>query len=144
MSTSVIYGACDQCSKFFDKDTNIVFLKETKDKILNLEYCNDNCLNACKEKYNFLIDYDYEYKQKDITDIIDADKLNNTNEIVSNLIGKYPDYCIKNYEDFKNGENPILLNGVELLELLVDVSSFSNVDKRTESFVKECKEKNLF
>ena len=64
MSTSVIYGACDHCSKFFDKDTNIVFLKETKDKILNLEYCNYDCVNACKEKYNFLKDYDFEYNRK--------------------------------------------------------------------------------
>ena len=144
MAFPEIYGACDHCSKFFEHETKVIFLKENKDKLLNLEYCNDDCLNACKEKYNFLKNYNYDSKIVGLNDKIDINKLNNSNQVIGELIIKYPDYCIKNYDNLKYGENPIIVNGTELLNLLINFSLNDSVNKRIESFIKECKEKNLF
>ena len=93
MAAPVIYGVCDHCCKIFEPETKVLFLEENKDKLLNLEYCNDDCLNACKEKYNFLKNYNYDSKIIGIND----NKLNYSNQVIGELIIKYPDYCIKNY-----------------------------------------------
>ena len=59
MEGSLSFGCCDQCYKGFNLNQEIIYLKQMKDKMLNLQFCNDDCLNEAKNGFLYLKDFDY-------------------------------------------------------------------------------------
>ena len=43
MEGDISYGCCDKCYKKFNYKEEIIYLIEMKDKLLDLQFCNNEC-----------------------------------------------------------------------------------------------------
>ena len=144
MEVSLSFGYCDQCYKGFNLNQEIIYLKQMKDKMLNLQFCNDDCLNKAKNGFHYLKDFDYE------TCNIDKsinDKVREANNVkIIDLVKNYPQHIIKNYDDLIIGKSnqPVILNGIELLDKIIEYGEHDIIPADAEDFLNLCLDYNLF
>ena len=138
------YGCCDQCNKRFSFNDEIISLVEMKDKVLDLQFCNNECLYISKKKFPFLKGFSYE--NHEITSGQNRESIENVNQIIVDLFQNHPQHLIKNYDDYVNKENvqPIILNGIELLDRILDYGDHDFMDDHVKDFLQDCLSYNLF
>ena len=144
MEASLSFGYCDQCYKGFNLNQEIIYLKQMKDKMLNLQFCNDDCLNKAKNGFHYLKDFDYETYNVDKSI---SNKVREANNVkIIDLVKNYPQHIIKNYDDLIIGKSnqPVILTGIELLHRIIDYGAHDLVPDDVEDFLNLCVDYNLF
>ena len=144
MDGAISYGCCDKCYKKFNYKEEIIYLIEMKDKLLDLQFCNNECLNKSKIDYPYLKGFNYEISNVDEGTSIES--IEQTKKIFIDLIKNYPQHIIKNNEDLISGKNnnPILLNSIELLDRIMEYAAHDFMDDHVENFLKDCVKYDLF
>ena len=144
MEGSLSFGCCDQCYKGFNLNQEIIYLEQMKDKMLNLQFCNDDCLNKAKNGFLYLKDFDYETCNVDKS--INNKVIEENNVKIIDLVKNYPQHIIKNYDDLIIGKSkqPVILTGIELLHRIIEYGEHDLVPDDVEDFLSLCLDYNLF
>ena len=135
---ALVYGACDYCNVYLEKDSTCIVIKDLQEKFLNIVFCSDDCCNSSKLKYPFLDKFTIGNKKC-------AEPVKPDINLITYLIEKFPSYIFKDYDDFVNGkvEKPSFHDTIKLLENIHILSSKKQISDKDIDFLNTCIAKNI-
>ena len=135
---TLVYGACDCCNVYLEKDSTCIIIKDLQGKFLNIEFCSEDCCNKSKIEYPFL--------QKFTTGNKKCAEPTKTNvNLISYLIEQFTSYISKDYNEFLDGkvEKPTFHDTIKLLENIHILSSKKQISDKDSEFLNICVSKNI-